>query len=297
MIIKHIIEYVVLLIFCSIVRFLPLKINFFLIDRVADFVFYVLRIRVKVVLENLKTAFGNTKSVKELYSLAHQVYKNFGRTVVEIILLPTYSSKKIIKMLKIHNIECLDKVLLQKKGGIFVSGHIGNWELMGTSIFFLGYPINFIIGEQRNKFADKLLNDYRSKQGINLIPRKSALRDVLTVLKKNEFVGILSDQDALGSGVFVNFFGKKASTPTGAARFAIKSGARIILAVDVPSNDRKYHDIYFEEIKVELTGNKEKDVFLLTETFTKRLEEYISKYPQHYFWLHKRWKTRPVEKK
>ncbi|MFQ3675631.1 MAG: lysophospholipid acyltransferase family protein [Endomicrobiia bacterium] len=295
MIIKHLIEYIILLFFCTIVRMLPIKISFFIMDRIADLIFFVLRIRVKVVLENLKIAFGSTKSSKELYDIAHKVYRNFGRTVIEIVVLPTYSLEKVKSMVRINNIQCLDKVLSRKKGGIIVSGHLGNWELLGTAIFALGYPISFVIGEQRNKFADKLLNNYRSKNGIKLIPRQFSLKGVLKVLKNNEFVALLSDQNAGGGGVFVNFFGKLASTPGGAALFSLKSGGAIILAIDIPNKDRSYHNIFFEEVTAELTGQKEQDVFLLTQAFTKRLENWIIKFPEHYFWLHKRWKTRPKE--
>lgn len=293
MIIKHLFEYIVLLFFCAIVRMLPIKISFFIMDLLTDFVFFVLRIRVKIVLENLKTAFGNTKSYRELYDIAHQVYRNFGRTVVEIILLPTYSMEKIKNMVRVNNIQYLDKVLSRKKGGIIVSGHIGNWELMGTLIFALGYPMNFVIGEQRNKFADNLLNSYRIKKGIKLIPRQFALRRVLKVLKNNEFVALLSDQDAGEGGVFVNFFNKLASTPGGAALFSLKSGATIILAIGIPNENRSCHNLFFEEIDIKLVNNKEQDIFLLTQEFTKKLEEYVTKYPEHYFWLHKRWKTSP----
>lgn len=297
MVFKHLVEYVVLLTFCWLIRCLPKEISFFLMDRLADFTFFVLRIRVKVVLQNLKTAFNNTKSYQELYDIAHKVYKNFGRTVVETILLPTYSLQKIKSMVNVYNIEYLEDAIKNGKGGILVSAHLGNWELLGTAVLAYGYPISFVVGEQRNKFTDRLLNNYRKKNGIKIIPRQFSLRQVLKVLKNNEFVAILSDQNAGEGGVFVNFFNKPASTPGGAAMFSLKSGAPIIVGLGVPSDDtRKKHNLFFEKIEVNLSGEKEKDIFLLTQEFTKKIEQYVTRFPQHYFWLHKRWKTLPPKK-
>lgn len=286
---KHLIEYLFLLIFCFILRNLPLKVSFLIIDIIANIAFFVFRIRKKVVIENLKIAFGKTKNLKEIYKLAYQVYVNFGRTVVEIILLNKYSFTKLKKIVKIHNKEILDRILSKGKGIVIVSGHLGNWELTGISLLAFGYPVNFVVGEQKNKFVDNLLNSWRKNNGVSLIPRDKAMREVLKKLRNNELVAILSDQSAI-NGVSVNFFGKLASTPAGAARFALKADAGLVCAVGIPDEKRKIHNLFIEEIKFDYTGKKEEDVFLLTEAFTKKLEEYISRYPQHYFWFHRRWK-------
>lgn len=286
---KHLVEYLFLVTFCIIVRSLPLKINFFIINIIADITFFVFKIRRKVVIENLKIAFGNSKSLKEIHKIARNVYKNFGKTVIEVILLDKYSFKKLKRIVKIYNKEIIDKALSRGKGAIIVSGHLGNWELMGVSLLAFGYPVSFVVGRQKNELVDSLLNSFRKNKGINLIPRDKSMKEVLRRLKNNELVAILSDQSAIG-GISVNFFGKPASTPQGAARFALKADAGLICAVGVPDEKREIHNLYVEEVKVELTGDKEKDVFLLTEAFTKKLENYISKYPEHYFWLHRRWK-------
>lgn len=292
--VKHLLEYIVVFAFYGIVRILPIKISFFIIDRIADFVFFVLRIRVKVVLKNLDIAFLSTKSYLEKYKIAHSVYRNFGRTVVETLLLPCYSPNKVKKIVNMNNKECIEKILSEGKGGIIVSGHIGNWELMGVALKYFGYPINFVIGEQKNKLVDRFLNGLRKRTGVGMIPRQFSLKGVLKALKKNELVAILSDQDAGLGGVFVNFFGQLASTPGGAALFSLKSFAPIIFAFGIPSIDRKIHNLYFEEVKAELTEDKDYNMKILTQEFTTKMEEVIRKYPEHYFWLHRRWKTKPL---
>lgn len=292
--IRQFTEYIALRIIIVVFKILPLAIVYWFARRLADFVFYVLRIRREVTLNNLRQAFKNEKSEQELIKIARKAYQNFILTSVEILLSQKLNLDDVKKTVRLENKEVFENALKKNKGIVIISGHIGNWELLGAAFSAYGFPTSFVIGEQSNVWVDKLYNHSREIKQIKLIPKKYSLRGVLKTLKNNELVCLLSDQDAGAGGVFVKFFDKIASTPQGAAMFALKTGASLVACADIPSNDRKHHRGILKLIDIKITGDEEKDVFSYTQAFTKEIENIIRQYPEHYFWLHRRWKTRPL---
>ncbi|OGS20333.1 MAG: hypothetical protein A2252_07870 [Elusimicrobia bacterium RIFOXYA2_FULL_39_19] len=295
MIIRFYIEYWLLLATVFVIRTVPFKAAVWIAQALADFAFDVLKIRIKVTTENLKTAFGNKMTDEQIKVLAKKVYRNFMVTSMEFIRIPNMTYDEVRAMTTIVGVEHLEKGLKRGKGIILVACHYGNWEMMGTAIRANGYPITYIDGEQKNIFVEKFITNNRIKSGIKLIARKNALRGVIKTVKNNEILALLSDQNAGPEGVFVDFFGKPASTPQGAAAFVLKTGASMVLAYNVPSDDRKHNTVYLETIEINPTGNQEKDIFTITETFSKKFEKFIAEKPEHYFWLHRKWKSRPPQ--
>ena len=293
--VRHYIEYIFIVVLAFIVQNIPFKLGVFIMRLIGDIGFYVLKIRKKVALDNLRFALGDTRTEYELLDIARNVYHNFGIAILEIMRFPKMSLEDIKKAVVFEGKEYLDNALRLGKGGVIVSGHLGNIELLGQSFYAYGYPVSFLVGEQRNKFVDKIFNKYRSERGIKIIRRDFPLRNVMKTLKRNEFVTVVSDQDAGAGGVFVDFFGKKASTPQGAALFCLKSGAQMIFVCTVYSTERKQHRAIFTPVEIEKTGDLEKDIFTYTQKFTNILESFVRQYPDQYFWLHRRWKTRPPE--
>lgn len=287
---QHIVEYYSLVIFAFLVRLLPLPVGRFLVRRLADFVYYVVPIRKDVVIGNLTMAFGKEKSETELRKIARDTYRQFAQTMVELLYYPAFDSLDIAKLVTIENRPLLDSVEREGKGAVLVGAHFGNWELMGAALA-LYYPVTFVVGQQKNTRVDDLLNSYRLSKGIKIVPLKMALRGVLRALRKNEFVAILADQDAHGDGAFVDFFGTPASTPRGPALFALKAGCPLIVGSIVRENGR--FRAFFEVVpKPEPSGDEGKDVETYTAAFTKIIERFCREHPDHWFWMHRRWKTK-----
>jgi KDO2-lipid IV(A) lauroyltransferase len=131
--------------------------------------------------------------------------------------------------------------------------------------------------------------------GSRVIPKKRAVREIIKGLNKNEIVGILADQDGGRNGVFVNFFGRKASTPEGAIAFALKTGCAV-LPTFIIREDGARHTFKIEPpIHITRSGNYEMDIKTNLQTWTDILESYIRRYPEQWLWIHKRWKTQPEE--
>lgn len=289
--IQHYIEYISLSIFATVIRLFPLSFARFIARRLADLVFYVIPIRKKLVIGSLRHFFKDQKSPNEIKKIARAVYQQFSQTMMELLFFPKFSIEEIAEMVEIENLSIIEKVKKNGRGAVLVGAHFGNWEFMGVALAKY-FPVTFVIGQQKNLMVDNLLNSYRINKGVKLIPLKLALRGVLKALKGNELIAILSDQDAHEDGTFVDFLGRPASTPKGPALFALKAGCPLMMGTIFRKNGK--FKVVFEEIpKPESSGDLEKDIQSYTAAYTKVLENHIKNHPDHWFWLHRRWKTKP----
>jgi KDO2-lipid IV(A) lauroyltransferase len=250
-------------------------------------------VRKRVALENLRNALGDELCTRDLQRIARGLYQNLGRGFAEFARFPATTGEDVLASVSIQGLEHIDRALERGKGAIAIAGHFGNWELLGAAVAASGYPVNFLVGKQTNRRVDELMNAYRRKMGIGIIPLGGALKGVLKALKANEIVAILSDQDAGSSGVFMDFFGRRASTPPGAATLALKLDSVLLPCFIVRQQDYHRHLAIIEEaLPIPATGNSEDKARLLTQTFTSRLELYTRKHPDQWFWVHRRWKTK-----
>ncbi len=291
--IKHKIEYWITYLVGAIVRILPYSWALALGSFLGWLTFDVVRIRRRVTLINLKNSLGVER--KELVKIGRRAYKNFAKSMVEYSLFPSFDKDKILKITECEGTENYREVLSKGKGAILVAGHFGSWELMGAAVSQRGYPLVFLVGEQHNLLVDNLMNDYRRSMGIGIIKMGVAAKGIIKALKENRFVAMLSDQDAGGDGTVVEFFNRPASTPKGPAAFALKMDAPIIMAFIIRESSKKQRIIIEKPMYGERTSDKEEDIRKLTQAYTRKLEEYIRKYPDHWFWPHRRWKSTTKE--
>ncbi|UCF78904.1 MAG: lysophospholipid acyltransferase family protein [Candidatus Eiseniibacteriota bacterium] len=257
-----------------------------------SFVFSVARFRRGIVLGNLRNAFPE-KEEEEILRIAKDTYRNFAMSLVEYARLPVTSAEEMRERITIEGLQNFDKALERSGGAVLVTGHFGSWELMGASLIAYGYPVSFLVGEQKNKAVDDLMNRLRTSKGIGIIKMGAAMRNVLKALKGNQFVAMLCDQDAGKHGVFVEFLGRPASTPMGPASFALRTGACLIAGFILRENLSRHRVVLEEPMLPESTGDREEDVRRYTQAHTSLLEKYVLQRPDHWLWLHRRWKTRP----
>jgi KDO2-lipid IV(A) lauroyltransferase len=288
--ISHRIEYLFTRGVGTLVQILPYKTSIFIGSFLGDLAFSLFRIRRKVSIDNLKRAFDQTYTEREFRRIAREAYRNIGRGFVEYAMFPVLKSK-LGKLVEFEGLENFDRALKDKKGAVIVAGHFGSWELMGAATRQRGYPIDFLVGEQHNLLVDNLMNKNRQLMGIGIIKMGVATRGVIKALRNNRFVAMLSDQHAGSDGAIVNFFGHPASTPKGPAAFALKTGAPIIMAFIIRKNNGKQRIILEEPIQIQESNNKEEDIRKLTQAYTTLLENYVRKYPDHWFWPHRRWRS------
>lgn len=252
----------------------------------------ILGIRRHVSLENLRRCFSNEYTDKELDKIGLESYRNFGRSMLEYALITKLRNGKIAKYVRIENRENFDAVIGEGKGCIGVTGHFGSWEAAGAilSHYWHGW-IDFLVGEQHNLLVNNLMNKNRRLMGIGTIEMGVAARGVLKSLKQGKMVAMLSDQDAGKDGVVIKLFGLPASTPKGPAAFALKANVPLVMGTIIREKGAHHRFICEKPVEAESTGDKEEDIKRMTQAYTNLLEKYIRKYPDHWFWAHRRFKS------
>jgi KDO2-lipid IV(A) lauroyltransferase len=243
---------------------------------------------------NLKIAFGQEKDQRELKKLALNVFENVGKNVADAVRLKNMKSEEIEKITKIEGLEYFDNAYKMGKGVIALTGHIGNFELLGTYISLRGYKVSVIGRELYDPRLDVLLVKSRESVGLENIPSSASVKQVIKVLRSGRALGVLADQDSSKvRGVFVDFFGRPARTPVGPVLLAYKTQSPIVLMAIVREKDDKYKIIVKKPIELATSGDKEKDIIETTQKYTKVLESIIREYPSQWLWMHDRWRSKP----
>jgi Kdo2-lipid IVA lauroyltransferase/acyltransferase len=289
--IRLFIEYIVVLCLTRIIRVLPRHMIIFIGRRMGDFIYYCVPIRKKITLEHLRLAFPDLSS-RQIWQIARKAYQNLALNAVEHICLSNMNREKLQRIVKIEGEEILQKALAKKKGVIFVGGHFGNWEYMGGVVSSMGYKIVYIVAEIGNNYIDRMVNENRRNMGVEVINKGASTRGVFKALRNNCGVAMLMDQDAGVNGIFVDFFGRPCSTPSGPALFALKTGAAVLFISPVRQEDGSIC-ASFEDIEIDYDkGVTDDNIFDIMQRCTSKLESQIRQHPDHWLWMHRRWKTR-----
>ena len=248
----------------------------------------------RIVMSNLRLAFGREKSETALRVIARRFYHNFATGLLDFLRMPATSAEEIIATNRLEGEHYIDEALAQGNGVVLISAHYGNWETMGARLALAGYkPLNVIARNQRDQEVTELLTGLRKHGGLRVIPRDGAIREATRRLQNNEVLGMLIDQNVAQRGVFVDFFGKLASTAAGAAVLAHRTRAVIVPIFCVRQPDGTQVGEIGPPIAVQRTDDIEADIIANTAIFTKVIELAVRRRPDHWFWMHQRWKRRP----
>jgi KDO2-lipid IV(A) lauroyltransferase len=289
---KDRLEFAGVSVFVRMSRLLPHRVAVWLGGVLGLIAFDLLRIRRGVTTANIVAHAGQDRSSIDPSSLGRRAYSNFGKTLAEFARCPLVDIHHIRNHIRMDGLAHLDRALREGKGAVLVTGHFGSWELMGCALARMGYPITFVVGVQRNPLVQDLMNRLRAECGIRVVEPASLL-EATRVLRGNRFIAMLSDQDAGRQGIFVDFMGSPASTHAGAARLALLAGAPIITGFIIRTDLTRHRIVIEEPIRIEQPADREDAVRRLTEAYTGSIETYVRRYPDHWLWAHRRWKTSP----
>jgi KDO2-lipid IV(A) lauroyltransferase len=257
------------------------------------FMYYIFKIRKKHVLEMLELSFPD-KTSHEIEIIAKEVYITFIDTILKFIFFDKNPHKKKDIKFIYKNEKTIEKYYSEGKGIIFMSAHFGNWEIM--PLLFPKMKTSVVVASQSNKFVNNMINNIRIKQGLKIINKdKNIIKNVIECLRNNEIVIFLADQDAGCNGIFVPFFKRLSSTPKGPAFFSLLTGSPIVIGFAIKNIKKKSIDIEFIDVNIKRTGNKVKDIESINIFYSKKLEDVVCKYPEQWFWFHKKWKTQPIK--
>jgi len=243
---------------------------------------------------NLRLAFPGWTDAQRR-GVLKRMTRNLGWMAVEFARFPRYTKENIEKTVILDGHENFLAGQSRGKGVIYLTGHIGAWELSSFAHALYGFPLHYMARPLDNQPLDELVNAYRGLSGNTPIYKNEAARVMLKVLKESGTVGILADQNTmLSEGVFVDFFGTPACTTTGIARVALHTDAAVVPGYAYwDENLRKYRLRFEPPVELVRTNDLERDVATNTQKFAKVIEEIIRNYPDQWVWIHARWKNRP----
>ena len=253
----------------------------------------------KIGIENLKQAFGDRYTEEERDRLIRAVYLHFCTMLMEILHIPRklHPTTWRDRITLVGHEKIVDRLL---KGGplIMLTGHFGNWEMAGYLFGVFGFPPNSVARTLDNKYLDDFLRGFRERTGQKMIPKKGGYDQMLDVLRTGGVLSFLADQDAGERGMYVDFFGRPASTHKAIALMAIEHKAPVVVGYARRIGPGFRYEVGCTELidPSELTGGAD-DARLLTQRYTSALEAIIRRDPDQYLWLHRRWKHQPKPRK
>ena len=290
-------EYVLVYSFYAFLNILPQDLSL-KIGRFLGLIFYKIdKKHRKHTLNNLKIAFP-TKTENELTDIAIKFYKNLGMVFVEIFRLNKYKESNVDDFVE-SDFDHI-KNIYGEQGILLLTAHFGNWELLAKTFGLKGYKGNVLARPLDNPYIEKILYDLRTASGNKVIyNRENAVKNIIKALNEKEIVGFLPDENASKRiGVFVDFFGVKACTMPGMANIAAKTKLPVIPAFIVRikgkgGNYSKHRLIIEPPLDIKYTGDRKTDTMNILKLFNEKIEDIIKQYPEQWFWIHNRWKTRP----
>ena len=248
----------------------------------------------RVGLRNLELAFPDMPR-RQRRRILRGVFTSLGRQLAEVCLFPRYTRENVGSVVIYEGFENFERALARDKGVLFLTGHLGAWELSSFVHSLHGHPLKIVLRPIDNPLVDALVQRYRTLHGNVAVNKDDFVRSLLTAMKKGEAVGILMDTNMTPpQGVFVDFFGIAACTASGMARIALRTDAAVIPGFAVWDRVLRKYRLHFEPpIELVRTGDLEADIVANTARFTRKIEDVIRRYPEQWLWVHRRWKTRP----
>jgi len=249
----------------------------------------------RIAMDNLRYAFGDQKRTYEIRILARQNFINLLKLVFEIGWSLNLDKKRLVTHFTIDGRSNIRKAYEKGKGVLALTAHLGNWELLTVIAEMIEYPLSIVVRPLDLKPLDRFFVNLRTRFGAKIIPRQRSFREILRSLGRGEMVALLMDQNVdWYEGVFVDFMGHRACTSSGMALLAIKTGAPVV-PVFLVREKTGFRAEFGAEIPTVNTGDRRKDIETNTRQYNRVIEDFIRRYPDQWFWVHQRWKTKPYQ--
>lgn len=276
---------------------LPRKMLISFFGQLGVLTFWIMKKERAKTLNNLKIAYGDEKSDGERFSIAKNTFKFLGRNSVDVFRYRKMATlQEYHKIVRSEGMEHLEKAYKEGKGVIAFTSHRGAFEMASTYLQAWGFQVTAVGAPLKDPRLNDLVKKNRSLYGVNYIERGESSLPLIKAFKSGHIVGMLIDQDSdKMKNVFVDFFGKKAATPVGAAALAARAGAPIVPVAIHMMPDKSHFIKVLPRVELVDTGDAEKDAITNTQTLSNIVEKWVREVPEQWVWMHERWKTRPPE--
>jgi KDO2-lipid IV(A) lauroyltransferase len=253
----------------------------------------------QVAWDNLRQAFPCKYSDAELDALVRGVYRHFCTMLIELVHLPrklhTHNWRRYLDLDRGHETVSL---MLSGRPLLIVTGHLGNWEMAGYALGLLGFTTHAVARPLDNPYLHDFLSRFRERTGQKILAKKGDFDQIQALLDQGGVLATLGDQDAGQRGLFVDFFGRPASTHKAIALLALEHRVpMVVVGTPKVAEPMSYQVVVADIILPEEYHGRPDAVLAMTQRFTSALERLVRETPGQYFWLHRRWKHQPVKKK
>ena len=243
---------------------------------------------------NLQLAFPDLSDA-ERRQLLLGAFENLGRLLPLFGRFTRHKGDDLKSLIECSGLDRLQAAARKQRGVILFTGHLGAWEMTSFGLSLFGHPLSFLVRPIDNPKIEAMIDQARTSHGNRTIDKTSAAREMLQILKDGGTLGILVDLNTLDrEAIFVDFFGRPASTTFIVAKLALRTGAEVVPVFAPWDKEQKRIKLIVDEpLRIERTGDEEEDVRRLTQAYTRVVEDYVRRYPDQWLWIHRRWKTRP----
>ena len=255
--------------------------------------FYVMRRRRRIAIENITKALGHETDGVPARELARRTFIQIGRSFLEFLALPRLGPAGILDRVELIGYEPVLEWARAGRGAVMLTAHYGNWEILGAAVRAAGGPVRYLLPPQSNEGSDAYFDRIRDQLGIDSIKIGFGMRGALKALRSGAFLGMLPDQDARRVGIHVPFFGRPASTHTGPARLAYRARCPIVLALVEREPGARFRSRVVAILEADPAQEESREVERLTRAINDGIEAGVRRRPDHWYWLHRRWKTPP----
>lgn len=278
-------------------RRLPFAFTYRLSGILGNLLFRFVSRRREIALDNVRKAFAGDKTEAEIREIARRSCQSLFLTAFEVMKSQdVFRSPDVMAQLRKTN-DDLERLFLKAKkihdeanGCIFVTPHIGNWELLPAVSALVGIPLVMVARPLDNPYLEKLFYENRTAAGQMVIPKKNAMFALQRMLQQGKSIGMLTDQSTM-KGILVDFFGRKATTTPVPAVLAITKNRPIVVVACCRTADFRFEGFVCDPIWPGEYEHERDEIYRITQEINRQMEAIIRKYPEQYFWLHNRWKT------
>ncbi len=289
-------QYVVFRAAVGVMRALPLGVAMRLGESVALLIHLFDRRHRQIGLINLEIAFPD-RTRRDRLRILRAMWRNLGRMVAEVCHLHRLTPETVHERIVPADLERWREVMDRhgRGGALILTGHFGNWELCAYATGLFGFPVTLVYRALRNPRIDEFVGRLRQAGGTITVRKSTAGASLVNALRGGPLLVFAADQNSTrGMGTFVELFGRAASTTTGPARLALRTRMPVVPAFLVRDGRSARHRIVFgPDVEIVRTGDRDADIRENTQRFARVLEEMIARHPDHWLWMHKRWRTRP----
>jgi KDO2-lipid IV(A) lauroyltransferase len=257
---------------------------------------WALGIRRRVVLENLRLAFPE-RSEAERRDIARRTYRNLGQMIPDFLRVPFLPREELERIFVYDGWERFQEAIARGGGVIACTGHFGNFEVLAAAHTLRGTRVTMITRPMGKSGVNDLWRAIRRRSGVEdlVVTRGSTLAAAVRSIKAGRHLGYVIDQNQpLRHAIFPTFFGVPAATAPTPAVLALRSGAAVVFVLSYPLGDGRHRVVFEGPLEPPRTGDRDRDVLAFMQDLNDRLERFVRAHPEQWYWLHRRWKTRPA---